>query len=65
MSDEIDHYELAKEIDARRAALGITDADDDLYRNSGSRRTERKREILREIAERCAEAGVDPLVAYY
>jgi hypothetical protein len=62
---EVDFWQLQDEIQARRDALGITEADDDECRNSGLRRTEKKRAILRFIAERCAAAGVEPLAANY
>jgi hypothetical protein len=63
--DEIAFSELMRQIEERRQALGITEADDAACRNDGSRRTPEKRQLLREIAERCAEAGVQPLPVNY
>lgn len=63
--DEIDFFELMRQIEERRVAFGITEADDEACRNSGSRRTAKKREILQEIADRCHEAGVKPLRANF
>ena len=62
---EICFQDLMRQIDERRVSLGITDVDDAACRNSGLRRTEAKREILREIAKRCSEAGIEPLEANY
>jgi hypothetical protein len=63
--DQIDFVELMRQIEQSRVACGITEADDEACRNSGSRRTEKKREIPREIADRCREAGVEPLAAKF
>jgi hypothetical protein len=63
--DEIDFSELMRQIEERRAAFGIAEADDNACRNGGSRRTARKREILQEIADRCREAGIAPLKAIF
>jgi hypothetical protein len=60
MGQEIDYTVLMRLIEERRLALGITDVDDAACRNSGLRRTPEKRQSLREIAERCEEAGIEP-----
>ena len=65
MSEEIDFTELQRGIAERKAALGITDTDADLFRNNGRRRTPEKRAFLARIAERCRQAGIDPLKANY
>lgn len=65
MDMEIDFWQLQEEIQARRDALGITEADDEACRNSGLLRTDKKRAILRSIAERCAAAGEEPLPAKF
>jgi hypothetical protein len=63
--DEIDFFDLMRQIEERRVAFGITEADDEACRNSGLRRTAKKRGILQEIADRCREAGVEPLRANF
>jgi hypothetical protein len=63
--DEIDFFELMRQIEERRVAFAITEADDDACRNNGSRRTVKKRAILQEIADRCREAGLEPLRANF
>lgn len=65
MDEEIDFDELQKRVAARKLELGITDADDDMFRNSGIRRTPEKRAFLARIAERCRQAGIEPLKANY
>jgi hypothetical protein len=60
MRQEIDFTVSTGQIERRRLAQGITEADDAACRNSGSRRTPEKRQLLREIAERCKEAGIEP-----
>jgi hypothetical protein len=62
---EIDFFELMRQIGERRAALGVTQADDEACRNGGLRRTAKKREILQEIADRCTEIGAMPLKANF
>lgn len=62
---EIDFTEWARYVDQRKADLGITEADDEMFRNSGLRRTPEKREMLARIAERCHKAGIDPLPGNY
>ena len=63
--NEVNLDDFLAEIEARRIALGITDTDDEACRNIGTRRTAAKRQLLQEIAERCAAAGVEPLAANY
>ena len=63
--EEIDFDVLSAQIKKRREELGITDEDDAAMMNNGRRRTPEKRESLRRIAERCREAGVEPLPANY
>jgi hypothetical protein len=63
--EEIEFSALMLLIEERRIAHGITDADDKARQNSGFRRTHEKREFLQAIADRCREAGIDPLPANY
>jgi hypothetical protein len=51
--------DLQRQLQARKADLGIKDGPDEVaaMRNSGSRRTPEKRELLRRIAERAAPAN--------
>jgi hypothetical protein len=65
MEEKIDFFVLIQQIRERRAALGITERDDDACRNSGKRRTEEKRRFLQDIAESCVEAGIVPFPANY
>jgi hypothetical protein len=65
MQQEIDFWRLMRQIEQRRLALGITEADDAVRGNSGSRRTPEKRQLLREIAERCKAAGIKPVPANF
>lgn len=65
MADEDDFSDLLQRIRARRAALGITELDDEACRNTGRRRTADKRAFLQRIAQRCREAGVEPLKAAF
>jgi hypothetical protein len=57
--------ELKERVAARKAALGITDADIEAARNSGLRRTPEKREFLARIAARARAAGQTPVPANY
>lgn len=49
----------------RRAGIVFTPALNEALRNKGARRTPEKRAALKRIEERCAEAGVTPLKAYF
>ena len=55
------------DIEARKAALGITDTPEEVeaMRNKGGRRTPEKRELLRRVEERAHAAGVKTLKSYY
>ena len=65
MEKEIDFFELQRELAQRKAALGITETDAEMFRNSGLRRKAEKRAFLSRIAERCRQAGIAPLKANY
>ena len=55
----------ARQARAERAGITFTPEYTEALRNKGARRTPEKRAALRRIEERCAEAGVEPLKAYY
>lgn len=55
----------AREARAKRAGVVFTPERNEALRNKGARRTPEKRAALRRIEERCAEAGVEPLKAYF
>jgi hypothetical protein len=57
--------QLTAKVAERRRELGITDETIIAARNSGRRRTEAKRELLRRIQERARAAGVRPFQATY
>jgi hypothetical protein len=63
--NEIRFSDLMRQIEERRRAPGITEADGVACRDGGSRPTPENRQLLRGIVERCAEAGVQPLPANY
>lgn len=48
-----------------RAGIVFTEELVESLRNKGHRRTPEKREMLRQIEERCRAAGVEPLKAYF
>jgi hypothetical protein len=56
-----------KQVSARKAALGMKDAPDEIeaMRNKGSTRTPAKRELLRRTERRARDAGVVPIVSYF
>ncbi|PKR58441.1 hypothetical protein [Thalassospira lohafexi] len=56
---EITIEELAARISRKRAELGLSDTGD-VQPNSGRRRTESKRALLRNIARAAAERGEEP-----
>jgi hypothetical protein len=56
---------LRKDIVARKAALGITEADIEAARNLGTRRTPEKRAALARIQTRARERGLSPLPANF
>jgi VanZ family protein len=62
----IDFAEFSADLERRRAELGIVDTPEtlDALRNKGHGRTESKKALLREIARRSREAGVEPLPTY-
>lgn len=64
---EVTLAEFLAGIRKRKAALGIEDTPEetDRLRNSGTRRTAKKRARLVRIAERARAAGVDPLKSNY
>ncbi|MGI4946010.1 MAG: hypothetical protein ACRYHQ_36535 [Janthinobacterium lividum] len=59
MTRVVDFDEFSAEIAQRRLELGITDADDEACRNSGQRRTMRKRRQLAATRDRCLDAGIE------
>jgi len=65
MTEAIDGYDYLRRVAARKRELGITDAEIEAVRNSGTRRTPEKRELLVRIAERARRAGKTPLPANY
>lgn len=62
----IDFAEFSADLERRRADLGIVDTPEslDALRNKGHGRTESKKALLRGIARRSHEAGVEPLPTY-
>ena len=65
MTEAIDGYDYLRRVAARKRELGITDDDIEAVRNSGTRRTPEKRELLARIADRARRAGKTPLPANY
>ena len=65
MTEAIDGYDYLRRVAARKRELGITDADIEAVRNSGTRRTPEKRKLLVRIAERARRGGKTPLPANY
>lgn len=65
MRDPVPVQDFVARVQARKAALGLTDADFVAARNSGLRRTEGKRAQLRAIAERAKAAGLTPYPAKF
>ena len=57
--ERIDIRDLERRLIERKRALGIT-GNDFLPRNSGTRRTESKRRLLRAIADSAAEQDREP-----
>jgi hypothetical protein len=56
---------FSQQIDAKKRALGMTEAWVDGARNSGERRTPEKRASLARMQERARNAGVEPMVANF
>ena len=66
MADQIQSLEdFCREMEAWRQQVGLTEVDDREMQNSGERRTPEKRELLRQIAERCHVAGIKPFPVNY
>jgi len=62
MTKQIALQDLLSRIAAKRAALGLDAPEvDKMMRNSGARRTPKKRAALRRIEARARSAGVDPV----
>ncbi|CDG38946.1 hypothetical protein [Asaia bogorensis] len=59
--------QMQKRIQARKAALGITDSAESVeaLRNKGGKRTAGKRELLRRVTQRSIDAGLEPVAAYF
>jgi hypothetical protein len=64
MAEVVSLEELWEWVAQRRDVLGMTDHEVWLMRHSDERLTEGKRELLRRIAERCREAGIEPVVKF-
>lgn len=62
----VDIRDFGRDLERRRRKLGIVDTPEsiDALRNRGHRRTESKKLLLREIARRSREQGVEPPPAY-
>lgn len=56
---------LSAELESRQKVLGISREAFERARNSGLRRTQEKREMLRLLKERSEAAGVQPFLAYF
>ena len=65
MAEPVRLQDFVARVQARKAALGLTEADFAAARNSGLRRTEGKRAQLRAMAERAKAAGLTPYPAKY
>jgi hypothetical protein len=65
MRQAITLQEFARAVEARKAALGITDARIEAARNSGRARTPAKREQLARIQARARAAGLEPYPAKF
>ena len=65
MNEAITLDDFLAAAEARKRDLGITDADIEAARNSGTRRTPEKRELLARIADRARRGGKTPLPANY
>jgi hypothetical protein len=59
------YQSVALAIAERKRELGVTDEAVATARNSGTRRTREKRELLQRIQARARAAGVEPLPANF
>jgi hypothetical protein len=59
--------DFLSDVETRKAKLGMLDtpAGTEAMRNRGTRRTAKKRELLRRAEERARAAGKAPVPAYY
>ncbi len=63
MRDPVPLQAFVAAVEARKRALGVTDAEILAARNDGGRRTPAKRAMLARIRARARAAGKDPLPA--
>lgn len=65
MQEPVELNKFLEQVKQRKQELGITDEMIEQLRNSGTRRTQEKRELLARIQQRCRDLGLDPYKANF